>query len=332
MVRRMNHRVQLDIEEMKKARDLIEKAQRILIISHRNPDADSVGANSALRLALEGLGKQVDSACADPVPELLHFIKYGDQYKKDMTWEEISSYDLLISVDCGAHYLVKYHESMPQILQGTPPLINIDHHATNDMFGTVNIVDPEAAATALVLYFVFQFMDIEITKEMATSLTAGLYYDTGSFKHSNTSAEVLKVMAELMKRGADYKKVVKYLFKTASVNKLKLWGRALSRARLNDKKVLVSNVGEEDLKELELDPTDLSGVIDYLNMLPESKFCILLSEDLKGNVKGSCRTQREDVDLSQITSIFGGGGHKKAAGFTIPGKLEEEVVRKVKIT
>lgn len=328
----MNHRVQLDINEMTRARELIERSKRILIISHRNPDADSVGANSALRIGLEGIGKQIDSACADPIPDLLHFIKYGDQYKQNLNWEEIRTYDLIITVDCGAHYLVKYHETMPQILEGNPPLINIDHHATNDMFGTVNIVDPESAATALILYFFFQFLNIQITKEMATSLTAGLYYDTGSFKHSNTSAEVLKVMSDLMARGADYKKVVKHLFKTASVNKLKLWGRALSRARLNDKKVLVSNVGEQDLKELDLEPNDLSGVIDYMNMLPESKFCILLSEDLKGNVKGSCRTQREDVDLSQITSIFGGGGHRKAAGFTIPGKLEEEIVRRIKIT
>ena len=328
----MNHKIQLNINELKNARELIARSHRILIISHRNPDADSVGANSALRLALEGMGKVVESACADPVPEILHFIKYGDIFKQELTWEEIAAYDLLISVDCGAHYLLKYHEQMPQILKGHPPLINIDHHATNDMFGAVNIVDPEGAATALILYFVFQFLDIQITQEMATSLVAGLYYDTGSFKHSNTSAEVLKVMSELMAKGADYQKVVKYLFKTASVNKLKLWGRALSRARLNDKKVLVSNVGEHDLKELDLEPTDLSGVIDYLNMLPESKFCILLSEDLKGNVKGSCRTQRDDVDLSQITSVFGGGGHKKAAGFTIPGKLQEEVIRKVKIT
>ena len=327
----MNHRVQLDINELKAARELIGQANRILIISHRNPDADSVGANSALRLGLESLGKKVDSACADPVPEILHFIKYGDQFRKNITWEEISGYDLIISVDCGAHYLVKYHETMPQIFQGNPPLINIDHHATNDMFGAVNIVDKEGAATALILYFVFQFLNIEVTKDMATSLVAGLYYDTGSFKHSNTSAEVLKVMGDLMTRGADYKKVVKNLFKTAAVNKLKLWGRALSRARLNDKKVLVSNLTEQDLKELDLNHTDASGVIDYLNMLPESKFCILLSEDAKGNVKGSCRTQRDDVDLSQITSVFGGGGHKKAAGFTIPGKLEEEIIRKVKI-
>ncbi|MDP4008681.1 MAG: DHH family phosphoesterase [Candidatus Peregrinibacteria bacterium] len=327
----MNHRVQLSIEELKSARELIEKAERILIISHRNPDADSVGANSALRLGLESLGKTVDSACADAVPEMLKFIKYSDQFKQDLTWEEISSYDLLISVDCGAHYLVKYHEKMPKILQGQPPLINIDHHATNDMFGSVNIVDREAAATSLVLYFVFRFLNIVITNEMATSLVAGLYYDTGSFKHSNTTAEVLQVMSELMLRGADYEKVVKYLFKTASVNKLRLWGRALSRARLNDKNVLVSNLMEKDLRELNLEPNDASGVIDYLNTLPESKFCILLSEDLQGNVKGSCRTQRDDVDLSQITGVFGGGGHKKAAGFTIPGRLEEEIVRKMKI-
>lgn len=327
----MTHQVQLNIDELKKARELIEQSRRILVISHRGPDADSVGSNSALRLGLEKKGKHVDSACADPIPEMLHFIKYGADFKEELSLTDIKSYDLLISVDCGAHQLLKYHETMPEILKGTPPIINIDHHATNDMFGTVNVVDTEAAATALVLYFVFQFLEIEVSSEMATSLVAGLYYDTGSFKHSNTSSEVLRVMSDLMERGANYKKVVKHLFKTASVNKLRLWGRALSRARLNDKNVLISSLMEKDLKDLNLEPSDASGVIDYLNTLPESKFCILLSEDMKGNVKGSCRTQRDDVDLSKITGVFGGGGHKKAAGFTIQGRLEEEIVRKVRI-
>ena len=321
------HRLQLDIEEMKAARDLINRSPRIVVISHRGPDADAVGSNSALRLGLESLGKQVTSACADPLPQNLLFIKYATDFKQVI---DLNDYDLVITVDCGAHGLVKYHETMPDFFT-KKPLINIDHHATNDLFGTVNILDREGAATGLILYFLLRFLDIEITSDMATSITAAIYYDTGSFKHSNTSAEVLKVMSDLIAKGANYELVVKHLFKTASINKLKLWGRALARARLNDKRILVSTITAQDFKELSLDPNELSGVIDYLNMLPESRFCILLSEDLKGNIRGSCRTLRDDVDLSQITGIFGGGGHKKAAGFTIPGKLEEEVVRKIKI-
>jgi bifunctional oligoribonuclease and PAP phosphatase NrnA len=327
----MNHRIQLDIDELKKARDLISQSSRILIISHRNPDADSIGANSSMRIALERMGKTVDSACADPVPKELHFMKYGSGFKQDLTWQEIQGYDLIIAVDCGAHYLVKYHETIPQILSKEIPIINIDHHASNDLFGTANIVDREGASTTLVLYFVFKFLEVEIDSQMALAMLAGLYFDTGSFKHSNTTSEVLKIASELVDRGADYKMIVKNLFKTTSIKRLRLWGRALSRARLNDKEVLVSNITEEDLKELDLTPNDLSGVIDYLNSTPDSKFCILLTEDMKGNIKGSCRTQRDDIDLSKLSGVFGGGGHRKAAGFTIPGKLEEEVVKKFKI-
>ncbi|MBT6068355.1 bifunctional oligoribonuclease/PAP phosphatase NrnA [Candidatus Peregrinibacteria bacterium] len=327
----MNHRIQLDIDELKKARDLIAQSSRVLIISHRNPDADSIGANSSVRIALESMDKTVSSACADPVPENLQFMKYGDQFLQDLTWQRIQEYDLIITVDCGAHYLVKYHETIPQILSKEIPIINIDHHASNDLFGNANILDREGASTTLVLYFFFKFLGVEVNTDMATSMLAGLYFDTGSFKHSNTSSEVLAVTSHLMHKGADYKLIVNHLFKTTSINRLKLWGRALSRARLNDKDVLVSNITEEDLKELELEPNDLSGVIDYLNSTPDSKFCILLTEDMKGNIKGSCRTLRDDVDLSKIAGVFGGGGHRKAAGFTIPGHLEEEVVKKIKI-
>lgn len=315
------HRVQLDLEEMKKARSLLEKAQRVLIISHRNPDADSVGSNSALRMGLVQLGKSVESACFDDVPASLHFIKHAVDFKRVINIED---YDVVMTVDCGASQQVKFQEIIPGFLT-LRPLINIDHHATNDFFGSVNIVDPEACATAIILYYFFEFIGVTLTPDIATSLITALYYDTGSFKHSNTTSETYKVMAALMKAGGVIDTAVHELFKNASVNKLKLWGRALARARLNSKGILISVITARDFKELDLDPSELSGVIDYLNMLPTSKFCILLSEDLKGNIKGSCRTQSDDVDLSILTSIFGGGGHKLAAGFSISGTLDDVV-------
>ena len=134
---------------------------------------------------------------------------------------------------------------------------------------------------------------------------------------------------QLQSRGADFKTIVNKLFHTTPINQMKLWGRILNRARINKKNVVSSAVTKSDLQELGLTPKDISGVIDYLNSVPDSKFCVLLSEDLQGNVKGSLRTQRDDVDLSELTASFGGGGHKKAAGFTMPGTLEQETVWKI---
>lgn len=321
------HKVSLNINDLKNAKEEILKANNVLIISHKNPDADAIGSNIALRIALESLGKNVNSACVDNLPEQLKFIKYTNEFLKKINTDD---YDLLISVDCGSRSQVNFNEQIPNLFTAKP-FLNIDHHPTNENYGSVNMVDPQCAATAILIYYLIKYLGVEMNAEIATYLACGLYYDTGSFKHSNTTPEILRIMGDLMRKGADHNLVVKEMFKSSSVNKLKLWGRALSRARLNDKNILISNITNADFKELNLNPDELSGVIDYLNSVPESKFCILLAEDQKGNVKGSCRTLRDDIDLSMITSLLGGGGHKKASGFSVEGQISEEQVTILKI-
>ncbi len=159
---------------------------------------------------------------------------------------------------------------------------------------------------------------------MATALLHGLYYDTGSFMHSNTSAETLRVAARLKALGGDHELSVKEQFHTASIEKLRLWGRALSRASLNQKQGVVAVLTAKDYQEENAKQDDISGLVSYLSHAKEGKFCLLLTEDLSGHIKGSFRTQSDDVDLTKIAGLFGGGGHKRAAGFTIPGRLVEK--------
>ena len=152
---------------------------------------------------------------------------------------------------------------------------------------------------------------------------------TGSFMHSNTSKEVLETAGELIARGAEQKKITKALFHTTPVSQLKLWGRILARAHVNDKGAVVSAVTEQDLEECNSKPEETTGAIDYLNAVEGSRLSILLAEDRKGNIKGSMRTQRDDIDLTRLAGLFGGGGHKKASGFTLPGKLRPETIWRV---
>lgn len=318
----------LPFNELIRGKKLMQNAANILIISHKNPDADTVAANVAMKIALMQIGKNVRCACADPIPESYDFLP---GYNNFITEINLADYDLVITVDVGAHYLLKYHETHPDILDKEKiNLINIDHHPSNDNFGSVNIVVDTAAATCLILNTLLQELGFEITRDMATCLLSGIYYDTGSFMHSNTNAEVYEVAGQLMSKGADFKTIVKKLFHTTPINQMKLWGRILNRARINKKNVVSSAVTNKDLEELGLSSKDSSGAIDYLNAVPDSKFCVLLSEDMQGNVKGSLRTQRDDVDLSELTASFGGGGHKKAAGFTMPGELEQQTVWRIK--
>lgn len=294
-------------------------ADSICIISHRGPDGDAVGSNLALRLALEGVGKKVVSACVDPVPKDSSFLKKADKFVTDFEYED---FDLICSVDCGALKLVKFPETKPEILSGSKPFINIDHHESNDDFGTINVVDPMACATAFILYKFLEFCGWPITIDIANCLLHGIYFDTGGMMHSNTTQEVFEMAGNLMMKGANVQKISKELFHTTPVNKLRLWGKILERTYVNEEGVTVSAVEKSDYTATGASSKDTGGVIDYLNAVPGSNYCVLLSEDERGIVKGSLRTQREDVNLSEVASQWGGGGHPKASGFGVEGKLK----------
>lgn len=307
----------------------IEKVFReknsFLIISHRAPDADAIGSNLALRRALTKMGKEVISACVDPIPESSMFLVDADKYVQNIE-SVMNSVDVVMSVDCGAKGLVAYIDMYPDFFSGKIPYINIDHHASNDNFGTINLVDANACSTVFLVYHLFLDLGINIDRRIATSLMHGLYFDTGSFMHPNTDDSVLMMAYDLASKGADFKRCAKELFHNTPVNHMKIWGVALERLKLNRDHVAISHLKKEDFVKYGADKEALSGIMNYINSIPEAKFSMLLAEDEKGNVKGSTRTQRMDVDLSEYCSQFGGGGHKMAAGFTIPGSLDEETV------
>ena len=305
--------------EFQKAKNALMEANRICIISHRGPDGDAVGSNLALRLCLEGLGKEVVSASVDPVPHDSIFLKYADTFVKDFNYED---FDVIVTVDCGDKKLAVFPNTKPEILTGDKPFINFDHHESNDGFGTINVVDTQSCATAHILYKFFADTGCNITIDMATCLLHGIYFDTGGMVHSNATAEVFEIAGELMARGAKLQKIAKELFHTTPVNKLRLWGKILERTYKNEDGVVVSAVNQSDYASCGATSKDTGGVIDYLNAVPDSNYCVLLSEGENSIVKGSLRTQREDVNLSEVASKWGGGGHPKASGFGIEGHLK----------
>ena len=263
--------------------------------------------------------------CTDPPPEDMFFLPNSESIIHNFS---IDDFDLVISVDCGADYMTALTDIYPQLFGGKFPLINVDHHPSNDNFGKWNLVDTSSASTTQILTELFQFLDIEISYKMATALLTGIYTDTGSFQHSNTTPRELKNAAFLQKKGASIHKITKNIFHTNKISTLKLWGRVLDRAYKDEEGITISHVSDLDFIETGADISDLSGVINYLNSVPDAKFSMLLTEK-DGKVKGSFRTMRDDVDLAKIASSFGGGGHVKAAGFTMPGKLKKEVRWKI---
>ncbi len=299
--------------------DEIGNAKEILIISHRNPDADTVGSNLALRIFAAKKGKKVTSACVDPVDCGCSFLPDADAFVKEF---KSGDFDLVVSVDCGSVAQTVFAQKNPRLLK---KMINIDHHSSNNNFGTVNLVISSAASTTQIIFNLFKTWNEKICGDIATCLLCGLYSDTGSFMHSNTCEEVYETAGELTALGARRNLIVKNLFKRSSYEKLKLLGRILNETQLTDKKVVISAVKKEDLTACQADLNDISGAIDYLNCVKGNRIAALLTEDGKGFIRGSLRTRHDDINLSDIAGNLGGGGHKKASGFTVKGKLEKEV-------
>ena len=303
---------------------LIRESGTIAICSHRNPDPDTIGSNLALAVFLKRLGKEVISACIDPLPAACNFLPGAGCMDNTSRLPEA---DLLISVDASSPEQL----GLPDNITGpgkNHPLVVFDHHRTNTGYGTLNIVFPEAAATALIIYRLFMDLGWHHA-DIATCLLCGLYGDTGSFMHSNTSADCLEASADLLKKGARRDLIIKSLYKNKTPEQLYLWGKIFSEAMLTRNDILVSALKKEDFDKLNTDQQSLAGVIDYLNMVKDSKITALLTEDGSGRIKGSLRTKREDVDLTEIAKSLGGGGHTKASGFTLEGHLKKEIHWKI---
>jgi len=312
--------MQIDSKIADQIYDALTKAKNVIIFSHRNPDPDTVGSNLALRSILEKKQINVTSACVDEIPKNLQQVP---GFKPFVTKADLHEFDLYISLDAGSLDQVRFPCKCPKQSKKVP-FVNIDHHPSNSKFGTINLVKASAASATTILYNLFKIWNEPITPNIATWLLFGVYFDTGSFMHSNTNDEVYNIASELMAKGANHQLIIKDLFKNYTLEKLHLWGKAFSNTRVTDKNVIVSGLREKDYEECHATKEDLSGLIYYLGCTQGPNFAALLSEDQDNNVRGSLRTSRDDIDLSEIARELGGGGHKKASGFTIKGKLDKQ--------
>lgn len=308
--------------------DLLAKAGRVLCICHRNPDGDAIGSLLGIGLLCE---RQYPDAnvvmhCVDPVPETFTFLRNSRRIRTGNP--VLQEGDAIVFVDSAEPKLTEMHEHLPELFDGSYPSVNIDHHPTNTRFGTVNIVVDDAASASEIIVDLARTLQWELTPDVATALLTGVYTDTGGLLHSNTGAAVYRTVARLLRGGARRQEIIKAVFRTAKPSTLKLWGRVLEHITLTDDGGAISAVTEGDFRATGADYSELTGAIDYVNAIPGMRFSLILSER-DGKVKGSLRTLRDDIDVAEMASKFSGGGHKKAAGFALPGKLKSELRWKV---
>ncbi len=247
-------------------------------------------------------------------------------------------YDLIITVDTGGleqlgNLYANNIEMFHQI-----PVINIDHHASNDHFGKINLVDIMASATTELLIPVIALLEKESGKELwdediATLLLTGIITDTGSFQNANTTPRAFDASAQLVGYGARQQEIIQHIFKTKQLTTLKLWGRILSKMQTDEKFHIVWSVlTQKDFADTGAAENETGGIIDeLLSNAPGAEIICLLKEKKDGLVSGSIRTTNPSIDASALAESFGGGGHTRAAGFKMTNipvdKVEQSVLK-----
>ncbi|HLD32965.1 MAG TPA: bifunctional oligoribonuclease/PAP phosphatase NrnA [Candidatus Peribacteraceae bacterium] len=313
----------ISFQDARKAQTIFEKAQRILCMCHRNPDGDAVGSLLGMGMLLEKMfpGKPVFFLCEDPAPDTFSILP---NVQRMQGLPELKGGDTIVFLDCAEPKQTGLHETHPQLFDKTYLTINIDHHPSNTRFGDLNFIIPDAASSCEIVVELADILGWEMNSDIATCLLTGVYTDTGGLLHSNTTAKVYRTVARLLRAGARRQAIVAAVFRTAKLSTLRLWGRVLEHITLTKEGGAISAITQGDFRATGAGYSELTGAIDYVNAVPGMRFSLILSER-DGIVKGSLRTLRDDVDVAKMASKFSGGGHRKAAGFSVPGTLQPEV-------
>ena len=307
--------------EIKKCVEAIKTAKRIFLLSHINPDGDSIGSLLALYYAFES-EVEVQILANQDIPDSFQFlVNKKIKIINDINPDEILPDDLLIIVDVGDKKRTGFPEVVEKFGQNKR-LHNIDHHPNGNIpfICTECLIDLTASSTSELIYQFLREASIKITPEIAQAILLGIYTDTGGLVFDNTSSKVLTIASDLLKLGAQIKEISKRLNPDNSLRNLRLLGLALKRVFVSHN-CAISYITEEDQTLLKSDENDLLGIANHLNSLDSSKLSILLIQTSKNTIRGIARTKSKQINLSHLAIVLGGGGHPRAAGFTITGRL-----------
>ncbi|HBI17518.1 MAG TPA: hypothetical protein DDY52_05250 [Candidatus Moranbacteria bacterium] len=299
---------------------IIEKSDKILLFAHSRPDSDTIGSNLALYYYLKEIGKDVEVACFDQMPEYIKIFIYHDLQHPDKI--NLEGFDSVIALDSVERGFEKIRDRFSE----NQVIVLIDHHPDVKSEGDLNIVDASYSSVSEIVFDFFEFHNLKINSKIATLLLMGILGDTGNLQHSNTTPKVMHTVAKLLNRGASVAKISKMIFSSNRFSTLKLWGRALEKAKINPENKMISTViTKKDLEECQATYEDIAEIASILNTVPDTNFSLVLSERDGGIIKGSLRSEKyKGMDVSEVAHKFGGGGHKLASGFEIKGKIVED--------
>lgn len=306
---------------------LLKRSKRVLLTMTTSPDGDSLGSLLAMCHAVKHYGKECFCYSPDHVPPMFDYLLREKRIMREMD-ESVHAYDLVIIFDTGD---IKRTPLADELIRRDPSktvVVNIDHHpTTTDHRGQSAVdhshIDLNASSTTQIIHRLLQELRIPYNRHLATSLLTGILTDTGHFSNLGTTQEAMEIAAVLMAKGADHRTITEATMRNKSIGTLQLWGRALSRLTINQATGVVSTVVTlDDLRECGVDHEATTGISNFLNSLSEGRVALVLQEEPGDMVKGSLRTT-SDVNVAEMAKRFGGGGHAKAAGFKVRGRLEK---------
>jgi bifunctional oligoribonuclease and PAP phosphatase NrnA len=302
----------------------LRDGRRFVLVTHENPDGDALGSLVAMQAVLRALGKDTLMYMARgefPLPYEYAFFQFGDDLISDVP-DDVGE-RTIVFLDCG-----NFDRNAVDV--GGAPIVNVDHHHDNTRFGTINHVVPEASSTAEVVWDLMQGLDVALTADIAEALYVGLVTDTGRFMYENTGPRAHVMAADLIEAGVDVHEIYRRLYEGVPGPKLALLTRALAAVqRFDGGRLTLARLTVEDFAATGAEESFTEGIIDHLRSVQGTKVAALAREltgdDRRGFSKVSLRATDNDVDVSVIARVQGGGGHRQAAGFATEMDRDELV-------
>lgn len=307
---------------------VLQGARRVLLATHENPDGDGLGSMLAFQEYLTAIGIASTAFSTDPVPAMFHFLPGATSFTVGLNNLTMRDHDVVVFFDVSDVNRSRFTDRLKQQKNRTR-VISFDHHPTKTILDGVELVDmalvdTKAAATTVLVHEYLSFVKFPITQNIATCLLTGLVTDTGNFSNLATTKEAIRLGADLLRSGAHFGRIITKTFHSRPLGQLKLWGRALERLKEDPETHLVTTaLFHKDFAECGMDEEAAEGISNFLNTLEGGKIICVFREKENGEVKASMRTTAPDGNVRDIAEKFGGGGHVKAAGYTVKGKLRE---------
>ncbi len=293
----------------------INSANTIVILTHENPDGDAMGSSLAMYHALKKYGKKPDII----IPEHSKIFDCLPGIKEIKKESDIEHYDLAIALDCAT---IKMLNGFSSYFENAKSKVCIDHHGTNTMFGDYNYVNPDSPACSQILLVMLEYFGIEVTKEIGTCIVAGIITDTGGFAYQSVTAETFEFAAWLLNKGVNISNIYRKVLQTKTRPNFELHRIANNRIEfLENGKIAYTYITKEDEEKVGAQNGDYEGIVENGRDVEGVEVSVFLRETAKG-WKVSLRSN-EYMNVSDACVAFGGGGHPKAAGCTIPGTLEQ---------